>query len=177
MLNRKNRILIAVVSLLVFIVIIDCVIGFTLGGVFTFKHWLLVTLINSMFSFLSILFIEGKGFVKSSKMREPFVMITILLVMVSFFVMGGLSHLGASQEGIQYDTVIEECYTIGKLPRTTIQFYDQDGELQTVYSYKQVWFDDESVPEIGAKMTIKETKSAFGDTLYTIVKVNGRIQQ
>ncbi len=40
-----------------------------------------------------------------------------------------------------------------------------------------MWFDDESVPETGAKITIKETENAFGDTLYTIEKVNGRIQQ
>lgn len=40
-----------------------------------------------------------------------------------------------------------------------------------------MWIDDESVPETGAKITIKETESAFGDKLYTIEKVNGRIQQ
>lgn len=176
MLSRQNRILITVVSLLVFIIILDCIIGFTLGGIFTFKHLLIVIAVNLVFSLLSIWFIEGKDYIKSKKMLEPFVLITVLLVIVSYIAMSGLAHLGASEQGVEYDTVIENCYSL-KSPRTTIEFYDRNGNLQTVYSYMQIWFDDESTPETGAKITIKETKSTFGDTLYTIEKINGKIQQ
>lgn len=42
MLNRRGRIIITVVSLSALIIILDCIIGFTMGGVFTVKHWLIV---------------------------------------------------------------------------------------------------------------------------------------
>lgn len=38
MLNRRGRIIITVVSLSALIIILDCIIGFTMGGVFTVKH-------------------------------------------------------------------------------------------------------------------------------------------
>ena len=177
MLNRRGRIIITVVSLSALIIILDCIIGFTMGGVFTVKHWLIVIPINAVLSLLSILFIKGKEYIKSKKMLEPFIFITVLLVAASCLFMLGLARLGTESQGIQYDTVIEECCSEPKSPRTTVKFYDKDGNLQTVYVYKQMWFDDESVPETGAKITIKETENAFGDTLYTIEKVNGRIQQ
>lgn len=54
MLNRRGRIIITVVSLSALIIILDCIIGFTMGGVFTVKHWLIVILINAVLSLLSI---------------------------------------------------------------------------------------------------------------------------
>ncbi len=54
MLNRRGRIIITVVSLSALIIILDCIIGFTMGGVFTVKHWLVVIPINAVLSLLSI---------------------------------------------------------------------------------------------------------------------------
>lgn len=83
MLNRRGRIIITVVSLSALIIILDCIIGFTMGGVFTIKHWLIVISINAVLSLLSILFIKGKEYIKSKKMLEPFIFITVLLVAAS----------------------------------------------------------------------------------------------
>ena len=172
MLNKQNKILITVISLIILIFVTDCVIGFTLGGIFTAKHWFAIIPINIIFALLSIWFIKGKAFIKSKKIIEPLILISVLLVLTSYVVMGGIARLFSNQEGISYDTIIVECYTAGKSPRTEISFYDRNGNLQTIYSYKQIWFDDESVPEKGKTITIKETKSAFGDTLYTIENTN-----
>lgn len=70
MLNRRGRIIITVVSLSALIIILDCIIGFTMGGFFTVKHWLVVIPINAVLSLLSILFINGKEYIKSKKMLE-----------------------------------------------------------------------------------------------------------
>ena len=101
MLNRRGRIIITVVSLSVLIIILDCIIGFTMGGVFTVKHWLIVIPINALLSLLSILFIKGKEYIKSKKMLEPFIFITVLLVAASCLFMFGLARLGADSQGIQ----------------------------------------------------------------------------
>mgnify|MGYP002573133606 CR=1 FL=1 len=152
MLSRQNRILITVVSLLVFIIILDCIIGFTLGGIFTFKHLLIVTAVNLVFSLLSIWFIEGKDYIKSKKMLEPFVLITVLLVIVSYIAMSGLAHLGASEQGVEYDTVIENCYSL-KSPRTTIEFYDRNGKsfIPTGGSLEQIAHIDISALNAGVQ--------------------------
>lgn len=112
MLSRQNRILITVVSLLVFIIILDCIIGFTLGGIFTFKHLLIVIAVNLVFSLLSIWFIEGKDYIKSKKMLEPFVLITVLLVIVSYIAMSGscFSHFIDSLKKVDSNESTFFCY-------------------------------------------------------------------
>ena len=75
MLSRQNKILITVISLIILVVITDCAIGFTFGGIFTAKHWVAIIPINIIFALLSIWFIKGKAFNRSKKIIEPLILI------------------------------------------------------------------------------------------------------
>ena len=40
--------------------------------------------------------------------------------------------------------------------------YDKNGNMQEVWDYNFIWFDDETCPEEGATITVEERPGGFG---------------
>jgi hypothetical protein len=173
-LKKQNKILITVVMLIVLIISIDCIIGFTIGGEFRIFHLLITVIVDFLLTALSILFIKGKDFLKSKYSNEAIVLIAILLVVVSYFMYGLLNNIGADQNSITYDTKVEATGSYGKSSYLVLEFYDLNGDLQEVKDYTQFWIDDDTYPEEGSKLTIEEKQGGFGYKIYKILKVNDK---
>lgn len=175
-LKRSHKILITVTFLMCAIIGFVCLVGFTIGDHFGWLHLIIFACVSTVISFLSILFINGKEFTKSNKFFEPFI-ILVIAITVAFNVMySGINKLSAGNKVTTYNTVIEYSYG-GKQLHTDIGFYDENGNMQEIWDFKQFWFDDESYPEKGATITVEERQGGFGYPVFKITRVNGRIEK
>lgn len=174
--KKSHKILITITFLICAIIGFVCLVGFTIGNRFGWFHLCFFAGISAIISYLSILFINGRDFVKSKKLKEPLIILVIALTVIFNFMYNGINELGAGNEVTTYDTKVEYSYT-GRQFHTDIGFYDKNGNMQEIRDYTQIWTDDESCPEEGAIITIEERQGGFGYPVFEMTRVNGRIEK
>lgn len=171
--KKTDKILITVILLVFAVIGIDCIIGFTIGGEIRLIHIVILVAIHLVLTYLSILFINGKEYEKSDGYKEALILITIGLVAISYVMYGGLNRLSASNDSVVYDTYIEETNTYEKTIFTEVGFRDRNNNLGHAWDKTIMWYDDDSFPEEGAPITIREKQGGFGYPVYELVAING----
>lgn len=172
--KKSIKILITVILLIFAVIGIDCAVGFTIGGRIRLIHILIIVTVSLVLTFLSILFINGKGYEKSGSYKETLILVTIGLVAVCCVMYTGLNRLSASNDTVVYDTYIESSNHYYRSIFMEIIFEDRDGNMASAYDKNIIWFDDDSYPDEGVPITIRERQGGFGYPVYDIVAVNGR---
>lgn len=175
--NKTYKILITVAMLIFVIIGFVCMVGFTIGNRFGWLHLLIFVIISAIISFLSILFINGMEYVKSRRLTEPFIVLVIAFTVVFNVMYSGINKISADSEAKIYDTTVEYVYNGKGELHASIGFYDKNGNMQEVWDYNFIWFDDETCPEEGATITVEERQGGFGYPVFDLIKVNGRIER
>lgn len=172
--SKKNKNLITVVALIVLVFAFTCLVGFTLGGRFVLTHLIIFLVFSIFMSVGSIAFINGKYFLESDKFKAPFILLIIGFVAVFYVMYGALNYLGQSDDGKVFETTVE--YTVHyKLSRSTVGFYDYNGEMQELNDRTIVFFDGDTAIVEGSDIEVKEHKGGFGYNTYEVLKVNGKV--
>lgn len=171
--TKTNKILIAIMSDLIFAVIAVCVYGLIIGGEPGFAFILYSVVISAVLSCLSVVFIKGKNCIKDSSFFTRLLIIAAALVFCMYFLYNAANGLATDNQYKEYETAIEFT-SANKTLGTSIGFYNQAGELVSVTDYNFIWTDDDAVPVKGATLTIREYNGAFNYPKYEIEKVNGR---
>ncbi|MBR5203540.1 MAG: hypothetical protein IKW45_09785, partial [Clostridia bacterium] len=92
--NRTNKIILSVFGGLIAIVVFNCLYGFTIGGRNAFTAIFLI-ISSLIISALIFLFIFGKDFIKSDKLKSIAFGVAIGICALSYLTYGGLNRISA----------------------------------------------------------------------------------
>lgn len=175
--KKSNKILITVILLLCAVIGTDCIIGFTIGKKIGAVHILILTAIHLILSYLAIVFIKGSEYKKTTGYKEALIITTIGLVALSAVMYGGFNRLSAGNESVEYETCVEYTDQYRGIMFMQVYFNDMQGNTACVSDKNILWIDEDTYPEDGTPITIREKQGGFGYPVYEIIAVNGKAER
>lgn len=175
--KKSNKILITVILLLFAVISADCIIGFTIGNKIGAMHIVILTAIHIILSSLAIVFIKGSEYRKTAGYKEALIITTIGLVALSAVMYGGFNKMSAGSESVEYETYVEYTNQYRGIMFMQVYFNDVQGNTACVSDKNILWFDEDTYPEYGTPLTIREKQGGFGYPVYEIIAVNGKTER
>lgn len=172
--NKRNKIILAVIVDLLLLFAAVCAFGFTVGGKPRLLYILYAVVCSIVLSYLSNIFIKGKACEKGSSFLQSLVILAVASTACMYLSYNAINAFAADKQYREYETTVEYFTSSDRMLGSSVGFYNQEGELVETADYNSVWMDDESVPVAGAELTIREYDGAFHYPKYEIAKVNGR---
>lgn len=169
--KKSHKILILIAVLIVAVISITCLVGFTIGGKFGWWHMLLFFLISLVLTMLSLLFVNGKAYLKTSKFREPLVLVTLSIFIAFFAFYGWANFIGASNDAVIYDTIVEYDSQYSRTFTTDIGFLDENGVMQETKDHSVLFDEKNPYPQKGSTITVQQRQGAFGYPVFKIINV------
>lgn len=168
--SRTNKIILSVFGGLIAIVVFNCLYGFTIGGRNAFTAIFLI-ISSLIISALIFLFIFGKDFIKSDKLKGIAFGVAIGICALSYLTYGGLNRISADEsKTVEYEAEITN-YITGRPP--LMHFINQQGvEIRNVSVYYDLINEEEDdyVTLGNAEFVlIREIHGGFGYSIYEIL--------
>lgn len=180
--KKSDRILIAVIADVFFVLIFNCLYGFCIGGkigfygnyknnIIYFSFAIVAALIAMILNFV---FICGKDTFSDKKKVQSLLLFAVLVASVMAATYAPLNTISADKDAVEYESVITEINNYKSIVSYDLSFIDNKGEeISTTLYFGNVYqdFGDDRIAEKGTQILVREKNGGFNFPVYDITFV------